>query len=86
MQHFDNKQSTSDRLVDPWAVMVNPDQVNGRGLFEREQHKGYTLRWEDAGRFTKEEALATAAASGGKYQAIPLPYPVTTKDKADGHT
>ncbi len=55
-----------------WACMVSPEYVQGRGQWERPDHKGYTMDWQQAGRFSKEEAMRNEAMSHGKYIAVPL--------------
>lgn len=58
---------------DSWASQVSPEFIQGRGLWERENHAGYTNDWRMAGRFTREHAEARAARFKGKYIAVPLP-------------
>ena len=56
-----------------WALLVNPDFVQGRGQWSRENHCGYTMDFDEAGRFTEEEAKKHATALQGhkpKYTAI----------------
>lgn len=65
----------NSEIDNPWAIMVTPKYVQGRGQFERNGHKGYTMDWKKAGRFSEDEAKDAADASHGKYIAIPLPWP-----------
>lgn len=60
---------------DPWALLVTPEYIQGRGQFSASDHKGYTNDWKKAGRFRRGEAEEVARRSGGKYVAIPLPVP-----------
>lgn len=60
---------------DPWALLVTPEYIQGRGQFSASDHKGYTNDWKKAGRFRRGEAEEAARRSGGKYVAIPLPVP-----------
>ncbi len=55
-----------------WALLVNPDYVQGRGQWSRPNHKGYTMDWKQAGRFSRVEAQDAERRSSGKYTAIPM--------------
>ena len=71
--HNNEKARVSRKSQTPcWAVLVNPDYVQGRGQWARPEHKGYTMDWKEAGRFTETEAKEVEARSSGKYTAIPI--------------
>lgn len=53
-----------------WVLVVNPSFINGRGLFEMENHQGYTMNHKEAGTFTIEHAYNCENLSNGKVKAF----------------
>jgi len=71
-----NEKTSTDHEVNSqasgWALLVNPDYVQGRGQWASPNHRGYTMDWKKAGRFSRIEAQDAERCSGGKYTAISM--------------
>ena len=71
-----NEKTSTDHEVNSqasgWALLVNPDYVQGRGQWSAPNHRGYTMDWKKAGRFSRIEAQDAERCSGGKYTAISM--------------
>lgn len=58
-----------------WLLRVKPKYQQGRGKYERAEHRGYTDDVLHAGRFTEEWAKKCAADCPDKIEAIQDPHP-----------
>lgn len=69
-------EPASGQMVEPvaWLLRVKPSFQQGRGKYERTEHRGYTDDILQAGRFTEEWAKKCAADCPDKLEAIPDPY------------
>jgi hypothetical protein len=68
-----------------WLLQVRRGHWNGRGIWSRPGHLGYTDDIHEAGRFSEEEAKRWEKDAPEKYKAVQLPVTHQPADTADDY-